>query len=210
MFHPEILTDEQQKILPLVKHFNKNYYLVGGTAIALQIGHRHSIDFDLFTKKSVQRNNIKETILQLKYPIDAVIHEEVGQIHLVINSVKMTFFNFPYFIPQSVDFNKIIKMPSLLDLAAMKAFAFAQRAKWKDYVDIYFLLKRNYTIEQISQRTEELFNIGGSVIFSEKLFRQQLCFFKNIDYSEPVEYMINPVSENEIKNFLTEVSVSSF
>lgn len=161
-------------------------------------------------KKNVQRNKIIETIMQLKYPIDAIIHEDVGQIHLKIRSVKFTFFHFPYAVPTEVKFNNVIKMPSLLDLAAMKAFAFAQRAKWKGYVDMYFLLKRNFSIEQISQRTEELFNIDGNVIFSEKLFRQQLCFFKNIDNSEHVEYLVGPIPEDEIKTFLTEKATSSF
>ena len=47
--HDNILTNEQRNLLPLIKAFSKDYYLVGGTAIALHIGHRRSIDFDLFT-----------------------------------------------------------------------------------------------------------------------------------------------------------------
>ena len=46
---PNILTENQLKILPLLEPFNEGYYLAGGTAIALHIGHRKSIDFDLFT-----------------------------------------------------------------------------------------------------------------------------------------------------------------
>jgi len=44
----EILTQKQIELLPLIKSFKKEFYLVGGTAIALYIGHRRSIDFDLF------------------------------------------------------------------------------------------------------------------------------------------------------------------
>ncbi|MDO8952122.1 MAG: hypothetical protein Q7U86_05815 [Draconibacterium sp.] len=46
--HREILSNEQVNLLSIVKQFKREYYLVGGTAIALQIGHRRSIDFDLF------------------------------------------------------------------------------------------------------------------------------------------------------------------
>jgi hypothetical protein len=46
--HPEILSKEQLELLPFLGQFNKRFFLVGGTAIALQIGHRQSIDFDLF------------------------------------------------------------------------------------------------------------------------------------------------------------------
>ena len=46
--HKEIFNPNQIQLLPLVKQFKKEFYLVGGTAIALHIGHRRSIDFDLF------------------------------------------------------------------------------------------------------------------------------------------------------------------
>jgi hypothetical protein len=46
-----ILTTNQKKLLPLIKKFSLDFYLVGGTAIALHLGHRRSIDFDLFTEK---------------------------------------------------------------------------------------------------------------------------------------------------------------
>jgi hypothetical protein len=47
--HLEILTDKQKELLPLISQFKRNFYLVGGTAIALHLGHRESIDFDLFS-----------------------------------------------------------------------------------------------------------------------------------------------------------------
>ena len=46
--HPDILSKEQKELLPLIRQFKREFYLVGGTAIALQVGHRRSIDFDLF------------------------------------------------------------------------------------------------------------------------------------------------------------------
>jgi len=60
--HKEILTKEQTDLLPLLKLFSKEYYLAGGTAIALYIGHRRSIDFDLFTDKPIKRKNIRNNI----------------------------------------------------------------------------------------------------------------------------------------------------
>lgn len=210
MLHAHILTDEQRELLPLLKLFRKNYYLVGGTAIALQIGHRRSIDFDLFTSKKISRIDVKKKLsAHCKYP-KQFIYEDSEQLHLKINSVKFTFFRFPYSVPANVDLNNFIKMPSLLDLAAMKAFAFGERAKWKDYVDMYFLLKNNFSIDEISKRTEELFNINQNVVFSKKLFKQQLVFFKDINYEESVEYISAPVPEQEIKTFLTEISLTSF
>ena len=61
--HKEILSKEQFDLLPFIKLFSKDFYLVGGTAVALHIGHRRSIDFDLFTDKlRIKAISIKTTI----------------------------------------------------------------------------------------------------------------------------------------------------
>lgn len=100
----------------------------------------------------------------------------------------------------------LIKVFSKLDLAAMKAYAMGGRAKWKDYVDLYFILKDHYDLNQLSTRATELFN----VYFNGKLFREQLCFFEDIDYSEKVDYMGEDIDENTIKDFLVDVATSKF
>ncbi|MBE0648317.1 MAG: nucleotidyl transferase AbiEii/AbiGii toxin family protein [Bacteroidales bacterium] len=102
--------------------------------------------------------------------------------------------------------DKTISMPSLLTLSAMKAFALGRRAKWKDYVDLYFILKDHYNIGEISREGMALFT--GQ--FSEKLFREQLAFHKDIDYSEPIEYLGTPIPENEIREFLVEKAIDLF
>ena len=134
--HGEVLTKEQQELLPLIKVFSKNYYLVGGTAIALYIGHRRSIDFDLFTNQDIKRKSIGNLIEKSGFKVEKLLYEAFDQMHVIINSVIITFFNFPREINPVMDFNEIIGIPSLLDLAAMKAYALGGRAKWKDYVDI--------------------------------------------------------------------------
>jgi hypothetical protein len=85
----------------------------------------------------------------------------------------------------------------------MKAFALGRRAKWKDYVDLYFILRDHYSIEEISKGTIKIFG----ELYSEKLFREQLAFHKDISYSEPVEFLIPSPSENEIKQFLIDKAV---
>ncbi len=204
--HSEILTKEQKELLPLIKVFSKNYFLVGGTAIALYIGHRRSIDFDLFTNQDIKRKNIKNTIEKGGFKVERLLYEAYDQMHVVINTVKLTFFSFPYKVTPEITYNETITIPSLLDLAAMKTYALGGRAKWKDYVDLYFILKDFYNLEQLSTRAAELFN----VYFNEKLFREQLCFFDDIDYSEKVDYMGEDVDENMIKDFLVDVATSNF
>ncbi len=125
--------------------------------------------------------------------------------NLLVNDVKITFFQYPFQIKANNSFENIIRLPGLLDLAAMKAYALGRRSKWKDYVDLYFLLKEKFSLDKISQRAT---NIYGN-LFSDKLFRFQLSYFEDIDYAEEVDYIIlNPPSDNEIKDFLIEVSTA--
>ena len=110
----EVLTEEQRKLLPLIRSFSNDYYLVGGTAIALYIGHRRSIDFDLFTTRDIKRKSIRNLIDKSGFAVDNLLYEAFDQIHIVINSVKITFFNFPYEIDHPMVFNGIIKILSIL------------------------------------------------------------------------------------------------
>lgn len=62
--HKEILSREQIELLPLVKQFKREFYLDGGTAITLHIGHRRSVDFDLFKNKGIRPKSILNKILE--------------------------------------------------------------------------------------------------------------------------------------------------
>lgn len=202
--HKEILDNNQLSLLDLVKSFRREFYLVGGTAIALHIGHRRSIDFDLFKATPFQTKKILDKIQKQEHKY-LITRNVSGQLNLIISDVKFTFFEYPYIIEASEDFEKKIKLPTLLDLAAMKAFALGRRSKWKDYVDLYFILKNHFTFNEISTRAEVLFDQQ----FSGKLFRGQLSYFDDINYEEEVEYLIpHPPTENEIKEFLINTSIN--
>ncbi len=201
----EILTTQQCELLPFIANFRRSFYLVGGTAIALQMGNRRSIDFDLFTFKKLNKSRIKQKIFELPYS-KQIIFDDIDQVHFLINDVKVTFFYYPYPVEHCEMLNSIISMPSLLSLSAMKAFALGRRAKWKDYVDIYFLLKEHFSIKDIAKEAERIFG----QLFSEKLFREQLAFHEDIDYSESVEYMTGfDVNEQDVKKFLIDKSLQN-
>ena len=94
-------------------------------------------------------------------------------------------------------------MPNLLTLASMKAFALGRRAKWKDYVDLYFILK-THSFKSLVKKAQEIF---GSE-FNEKLFREQLAYFNDIDYSEKVDYTKGfGIEDSIIKNKLIKISL---
>ena len=201
--HQEILTGEQLELLPLIKSFSQEFGLVGGTAIALFIGHRRSIDFNLFTDKEFDNWKIRRTILR-HGKIDGVLRDEDGQYTVVIHKVRITFFSYPFKINFSKSFNKVINLPDLLTLAAMKAYALGRRAKWKDYVDLYVIMRDYYDIHKIIKRARRIFGLE----FNEKLFRAQLSYFKDIDYTEKVDYLKGfEVGDEIIKKKLADFSL---
>ena len=202
--HKEILTLEQLELTPLLKKFSKDFYLVGGTAIAFHIGHRRSIDFDLFTAKEFNNITIRKK-LPKGIKIERVFKDETGNYTISINGVRCTFFHYPFLIHISKSLNDAIKLPNLLTLAAMKAYALGRRAKWKDYVDLYFIMKDYYTLGHIVEKAKRVF--GNE--FNEKIFRAQLAYFKDIDYSEKVIYLPGFETKDAlIKKKLTEFSVA--
>lgn len=204
--HKEILTKEQVGLLHLVRLFNKDFGLVGGTAIALHIGHRESIDFDLFSLDDFENDKIRKKIVKAKR-IARIIRDETGQFTLEINTVKFTFFHYPFKIKFSKKLDDVIKIPDILTLGAMKAYALGRRPKWKDYVDLYFIIKDHHSVKEISEKANKIFGKE----FNEKLFRSQLCYFEdiNINYQEKVIYKPGfEVSDEIIKKNLIEFSLS--
>lgn len=200
--HKEILSESQIKLLPLIKTFDTDFGLVGGTAVALYLGHRRSIDFDLFTDNGFSNEKIRSSIKK-NHIIQSTLVDDPEELTLVVDSVKLTFYKYPYKINYSAKFEEIIKIPDLLTLAAMKTFALGRRAKWKDYVDVFFILETS-TVEDVIKKTKEIF---GSE-FNERLFREQLAYFEDIDYSEKVEYLAGKeVLDAEIKQKLVEFSL---
>ena len=201
--HSEILTAEQQRLLPIVARFKNKFGLVGGTAIALYIGHRESIDFDMFSPDEFRNSNIRSVFSRAGKKID-VLRSLTGQFTFTVDGVYMTFFQFPYPIEYSEPFGEAARLPTLLTLAAMKAFALGQRSKWKDYVDLYFILRDFHPLDEIGATAQELF---GSE-FNAKLFRQQLSYFNDINYAEPVVFRSGfEAPDEEIRRALTEYSL---
>ncbi len=201
--HNEILSEKQIEFLKFLEKFSDDFGLVGGTAIALQIGHRQSIDFDLASLKEIKTPSIRKKILEFG-KIEAVLVDNQDEYTLIVDGIKFTFFNYPFPTKFSEDLNGIISMPDIVTLSAMKAYALGRRAKWKDYVDLYFIAEKLGSIDPIIEKAKEIF----SVEFDEKNFRIQLAYFEDIDYSEKIVFMKEfEVEDEKIKKKLLEYSV---
>jgi hypothetical protein len=197
----QILNKKQAELLTKLKIFKDDFYLSGGTAIALHLGHRRSIDFDFFSYANFDNLKIKQKINKIN-KISAVLIDEKSELTVIVSNVKITFLHYPFKVDSFV-FDQNFKTLDLLSLAALKAYALGRRAKWKDYVDLYFILQK-HNLKEIVTRAKNIFKKQ----FNEKNFYQQLSYFQDIDYSEQVDYIEGfEVSENKIKNYLKNVSI---
>ena len=99
---------------------------------------------------------------------------------------------------KSIDFD-------VLSLAAMKAYTLGRRSKWKDYIDLFFIFKQ-YSLKQVCDKAKQIFKEA----FNEKLFREQLMFFNDIDFTEKIDFVTEfLVPDEKIKNTLQNISLSN-
>ncbi len=118
-----------------------NWYLAGGTALALQVGHRQSVDLDFFTpNKKFKEIEVERELLNTG--LWSTTYRENGTIYGVFNGAKMSLIAYPFFLPQK---NKLkigkIKILLPVDIASMKIVAVSQRGRKRDFYDLYWYCK---------------------------------------------------------------------
>ena len=132
--------------------------LVGGTALALQIGHRKSIDLDFFGELDFE---IQELIDSIKEFADLTILSESKNIHIYsINGIKVDFVNYKYpWIDDAISEDDIL-LAGIKDIAAMKISAIIGRGTKKDFIDIAFLLQK-FSLKDILDFYSSKYNDGS-------------------------------------------------
>lgn len=149
-FYPEILSKEQEEVLGGLSVLkNYKFYMAGGTALALQIGHRTSIDLD-FYKESKMRPDILLPELKKEFKdAEMEIREATPtDLRAIIKNISLTAFYYPYPLIRNFVKYSDINLASTEDIAAMKIIALVQRGRKRDFFDIYYLLKK-YSLGQI-------------------------------------------------------------
>jgi len=194
----ESLDKEKLEVFYKLENFKEIGVLGGGTALALQIGHRISYDFDIFTFDKLDRNLWTKSRNILGKDCSRYIDTE-DQLNIeTSSSVYVTFFRDDYKSSFEPIKTNSINLMDIRDVATNKAFIIGRRPKWRDYVDIYFILKDRYlTLDEIMSLSKQKFKKG----FSEKLFLEQLIYWVDIDDYD-IKYLKNKIEPETIKKFL--------
>ncbi|MFA5095571.1 MAG: nucleotidyl transferase AbiEii/AbiGii toxin family protein [Candidatus Paceibacterota bacterium] len=191
----ESLNQETKKIWDKCAFLRDDFYLAGGTALALQIGHRISVDLDFFSF-----NPIKKTLLEK-------VENELGKASILINTkneltvsvsgVKVSFIHYPFILKQKTVDTNIVPLASISDIASMKAYAMGRRRSFKDYVDLYHIILKNMTtldiiISDAKEKYQEAFN--------DRLFCEQLVSPEDLD-DEAIIWLSEKQSKSNIQSF---------
>ena len=169
-------------------------YMAGGSALALQLGHRVSLDFDFFSEGEFNSSQVNSSLNAVgKYPVS---NETPKTMVGIFNDVKFSLFHYPYpLIAQTKKFLRI-GLSSLEDITAMKLVAITDRATKKDYIDLFVLAKK-YPIEHMFDFYEKKYHLLQPNLFT---LIKSLQFFSEAEETD-MPKMIEKINWEGIKKF---------
>ena len=196
--HREVLTKRAAELFPSLVRFN-GFYLAGGTGLAVQIGHRVSVDFDLFCRREIKRTLLPklETVFADAASITPLVNN-ADELTALVDGVKVTFLNYPFPVVDPLEDCEGVPVLSIREIAATKAYTIGRRGEYKDYVDLYFVLSAGYALlGEIIDLAESKFGDA----FNARLFLEQLVFLDDVEDTE-VQILTIAVKRAEILKFL--------
>ena len=179
----------------------ENYFLVGGTALSLQLGHRMSDDLDLFTRHDINKDEIFDFLNKKFNGKYQIINIQNIILQVIINEVKVDFVKYNYELIEEVKNDDGIKYLGKKDIAAMKLMAIANRGdQAKDFVDIYYLLKEISLIDMFNYYKQKYQQNDISPI------KRSLVYFDDVTKNNWLAVKLNhdKLSIDKIKNKVIE------
>ena len=184
------------------RDYLKDFALAGGTSLALQLGHRISIDLDFFTLKEFNSEKLMDQ-LNSEFDIrDINLAKNTLNLNVHFNDqdIKVEFLRHNYMLLDKYLVVNNIRLYSIKDITAMKLNAIANRGSKKDFFDIYELLHKFLIVEMLDFFKEKYKNYNGFTVI------KSLSYFEDANV-EPDPMLINNVSWNQVKKrLITEVN----
>ncbi len=142
--HLEVLNEIRKSALPKLAAFKNDFYLAGGTGLALQIGHRISVDFDFFRLEAFDPAEMRRKVelvfsgqrVEMKSDAENTLHMEVDE------DIKLTFLRHPYKMVGKLAESEFLRFASFEDIGCMKLLAILDRHYYKDFVDLYAICQK--------------------------------------------------------------------
>jgi hypothetical protein len=204
---PAILTEAQQGALGLLSHLSevRRFYLAGGTALALHLGHRRSRDFDFFGARDFTPQDLLSA-LRTTGEVH-VLQEARGTLTVRVGDVPTSFFHYDYPLLRPLhDSPWGLKLADPADIAAMKLWAIAGRGSRKDFVDLYAYARAVEGLEEVFRRFRQKYQ--GITVDAYHLLRS-LSYFEDAE-AEPMPEMLHAAGWDDIKAFFRAEAIRLF
>lgn len=188
---------EIEILLKLKPFFQASGLLSGDTSVMIQLPVRKSYDFDLFFPYEIPNDFFEKAVNGFGSKVEVLINS-IYELSFISNSqFKISMIYFPFIRKyKPIVLNDSIFLSSFKDIASDKAYAIGRRPEYRDYVDLFIVLKSGFSLKQVIKDAKSKFKEG----FSEKLFLSQLNFFDDIkDFT--VDFIDKEYSLSEIKEF---------
>ncbi|MBK9291871.1 MAG: nucleotidyl transferase AbiEii/AbiGii toxin family protein [Bacteroidetes bacterium] len=193
MLHISTIDSQTLELLILLmqKPLLSNMRLVGGTALALQIGHRKSVDLDFFGSINFDDLDTDELFSEVE---NITVLKRSKNINIfIINNIKVDFVNYSYkWLENTVQIGQI-RLAGLQDIAAMKMAAITGRGSIKDFIDIYYLLDY-FSLSRMLDLYNKKYP-DGSVF----LVLKSLTYFDDAE-AEPLPHVFGQLSWSDVKS----------
>ena len=196
--HTHILGEKQVFVLGILNQmqFIQKFYLAGGTALALQYGHRESVDFDFFTETPFSTEEILNQLSEKIIP--KIQYQNKNTLGLLIEEVTCSFFLYKYpLLNYFLDFSNKIKLTSVPDIAAMKIAAISGRGKKRDFIDLHFICQRDYSLREVLKFYQKKYEILNHDLYH---VYKSLIYFEDAEL-DPIPKMLEKADWEEIKTF---------
>lgn len=196
-FHPEIMPAVQQEVLRRLAPMANaaGFYLAGGTAVAIHLGHRRSVDLDWFTGDPIGDPMRLASDLQRGEPGISVEAVAEGTLHAALRGVHLSFLEFRYpLLRVAAEWPEYgCRLATLEDLACMKLSAIATRGARKDFIDLYALGQSGFALREMLDLYQEKFETRdlGHLLYS-------LTYFDDAE-AEDTPDMLWDIAWSEVK-----------
>lgn len=193
----QVLDENRIKLLDKLAEFKNDFYLAGGTALALQIGHRVSVDFDFFTSAQFKNEELIQKIKNSfhEYSISIIQNERDTVTILLDDLIKLSFFCLSYSNILPFLETQYFNLTQVKEIGVMKLVALF-RATYKDYVDIYFILQK-YELKELINLAEK-----KHPNFDKTIYLKALISFDDVDDSPITFFSSFETDRNTVFTFI--------
>jgi len=172
----------------------KDFYLAGGTGLALQLKHRLSLDLDFFTPKSIV---VKDLIQKLKKIGKLAVEKEAEQtLVCTFKGTRLSFMRYEYPCLFGLKKTNRLKVADLRDIGCMKIDAVSSRGTKRDFIDLYFILQKITLARTLNFYDKKYKKLSSNLVHIKK----SLVYFQDAE-KDPMPKMFFPVPWEKVKDF---------